>query len=84
MDAGERTALWPWIVLVIVAPVVGFLSIGIQSGYCLDAHEGVGTASYCATGPQLGPGVVIVLAFCGLLTAVASYRMIRIAIERRG
>jgi len=31
-----------------------------------------------------GPGVVIVLAFCGLLTAVASYRIIRIVLERRG
>ena len=84
MDAGERTALWPWIVLVIVAPVVGFLSTGMQGGHCLDAHEGAGTASYCVTEPQLGPGVVIVLAFCGLLTAVAIYRIIRIVLERRG
>lgn len=84
MDAGERTALWPWIALVVVAPVVAFLSLGMQSGYCMDAHEGARAASYCATGPQLGPGVVIVLAFCGLLTAFAIYRIVRIAVERRG
>ncbi|MGQ7311512.1 hypothetical protein ACUOFU_07400 [Microbacterium arabinogalactanolyticum] len=84
MDAEERTALWPWIVLVIVAPVVAFLSVGMQSGYCVDAAPGSGAESFCVTGPVLGPGVIIVLAFCGLLTAVALYRIVRIAIRRRG
>ena len=84
MDAGERTALWPWIVLVIVAPVVAFLSVGMQSGYCVDAVPGSGAESFCVTEPVLGPGVIIVLAFCGLLTAVAIYRIVRIAIARRG
>lgn len=83
MDAGERTALWPWIVLVIVAPAVAFLSLGMQTGYCVDAAPGSGAESFCVTGPVLGPGVIIVLAFCGLLTAVALYRIVRTAIRRR-
>ena len=83
MVAGERTALWPWVLLVIVAPVVAFLSIGMQTGYCMDAAPGSGAESHCVTEPVLGPGVIIALAFCGLLTAVAIYRIVRIAIERR-
>jgi hypothetical protein len=83
MDAGERTALWPWIVLAIVAPVVAFLSFGMQTGYCLDADPGSGAESFCVTEPVLGPGVVIVVVFCGLLTAVAIYRITRVVLERR-
>jgi len=83
MHAGERTALWPWIVLVIVAPTIAFLSVGVQGGYCMDAHPGTGLQSFCTTGPQIGPGVIILMMLCGLLTAVAIYRIIRIALERR-
>jgi len=84
MDAGERTALWPWVVLLVVAPVVAYLAVAMQTGYCVDAAPGSGAESICVTEPVLGPGVIIVLAFCGLLTTFAIYRIVRIAIRRRG
>jgi len=83
MDAEERTALWPWILLAIAAPIVAVLSVGMQHGYCLDADPSSGAESFCVTGPTIGPGTVILLVFCGLLAAVAIYRIVRIALERR-
>jgi hypothetical protein len=83
MDAGGRKPLWPWILLVIVAPVIAFLSVGMQTGYCIDAAPGSGAESYCVTGPVIGPGVIILFVLCGLLTTFAIYRIVRIAVARR-
>lgn len=84
MDAEERTALWRWVLVLIAVSVVAILSVGGQSGYCLDADPGSGAESFCVTEPVIGPGVVILLVVCGLLAAGAIYRIVRITLERRG
>src|SRR5690606_26665025 len=42
MEAEERTARWPWVLALIAVSIVAFLSVGAQSGYCLDADPGSG------------------------------------------
>ncbi|GAA2863078.1 hypothetical protein MIAR_24240 [Microbacterium arabinogalactanolyticum] len=84
MDAGERTALWLWIVLVIVAPVIAILTFGVQVGRCEDPHPGSDAGS-CALGPAVGmPGAILIAAVCVALFTLAVIRIVLLSLRRAG
>jgi hypothetical protein len=81
MSTRERMALWPWIVVVIVAPVVMLVTYGSQVGRCADYTAESGLESFCESGPQVGwPGAILIGVVC---VALFVFAVIRLALRSR-
>lgn len=84
MDAGERTARWPWIAVLIVAPIVVLFTFAWQVGWCEDppaGHDSMG----CYVQPQVGwPGAILIAVVCAALIVLAVVMLVRRSVRRAG
>ena len=86
MSGEERAARWPWVLVLIAAPVVVLLTFGTQVGRCVDYTAKSGMESFCeVTGPQVGwPGAIVIGAVCVALFALAVIRLVLLSRRRVG
>jgi hypothetical protein len=59
-------AKWRWIIAIAFVLLIKVLSLGIQSGQCIDYAAGSGAKSHCASGPAIGVAGAWALGVLGL------------------
>ncbi|MFE6997633.1 hypothetical protein ACFVAE_16860 [Microbacterium sp. NPDC057659] len=76
--------LWVWVLVLILAPVVVFLTFADQVGRCEDPAPGV-DAIGCAVEPAVGmPAAIAIAIACLVLLALAVIRVILLSLRRAG
>lgn len=84
METEERPALWPWVLVLVGAPMIVFLTFAVQSGQCA-SPAAFSDSLGCATGPTVGwPGAVLLAVACTVLFTLAVIRLILIRLRRPG
>ncbi|MFE6736713.1 hypothetical protein [Microbacterium sp. NPDC057650] len=85
-DSGSaaRRRLWPWILVLILAPIVVFLTFADQVGSCETPPPGSDSMG-CTVGPAVGlPGAFFIGAVCVALFALAVIKVILRSRRRAG
>lgn len=69
---------WPWVVVLVGAPIVVLVTFGMQAGRCVDYTTLSGLESFCESGPVIGwPGAVVVAVLCAALCVLAVAMLMR-------
>lgn len=84
MGAAKRTALWPWVLVLLLAPIVVVLTFADQVGYCETPPAGSDVMG-CTVGPAVGmPGAIFIAVVCVALFTLAVVKVILRSLRRAG